>query len=163
GGLVALPTETVYGLAALALDPLAVRAIYSAKARPATNPLIVHVSGAAEARPLVGEWPRLAQRLADAFWPGPLTLVLPRTSLVPACSGPARSRAIGSRPCAVRSRADRSRAALRHRPGCTPATTRLPPRWCWATPRSSPRDRRRCPGRSASSRAPTRPPRSRAW
>ena len=83
GGLVAFATETVYGLGALALEPLAVRGIYAAKGRPLTNPLIVHVLGAAEARALVTEWPDLAQRLADAFWPGPLTLVLPRRPVVP--------------------------------------------------------------------------------
>src|SRR5437660_12495023 len=83
GGLVAFPTETVYGLGALALEPLAVRAIYAAKGRPASNPLIVHVLDAAAARPLLAEWPALAERLARAFWPGPLTLVLPRTALVP--------------------------------------------------------------------------------
>jgi L-threonylcarbamoyladenylate synthase len=83
GGLVAFPTETVYGLGALALEPLAVRAIYAAKARPLTNPLIVHVLGEDEARPLVARWPMEALQLSGRFWPGPLTLVLPRTALVP--------------------------------------------------------------------------------
>jgi len=83
GGLVAFPTETVYGLGALALEPLAVRAIYAAKGRPSTNPLIVHVLGEDEARPLVSRWPLEARQLAARFWPGPLTLVLPRTALVP--------------------------------------------------------------------------------
>src|SRR3982750_2900058 len=83
GGLVAFPTETVYGLGALALEPLAVRAIYAAKGRPATNPLIVHVLGEEEALPLFARWPIEAQELATRFWPGPLTLVLPRTDLVP--------------------------------------------------------------------------------
>ncbi|HET9596365.1 MAG TPA: L-threonylcarbamoyladenylate synthase, partial [Anaeromyxobacteraceae bacterium] len=83
GGLVAFPTETVYGLGALALEPLAVRAIYAAKGRPATNPLIVHVPGVADARALVAEWPVEAERLAARFWPGPLTLVLPRAASVP--------------------------------------------------------------------------------
>ena len=83
GGLVAFPTETVYGLGALALEPLAVRAIYAAKARPPTNPLIVHVLGEDEARPLVSRWPVEALQLAARFWPGPLTIVLPRTALVP--------------------------------------------------------------------------------
>jgi L-threonylcarbamoyladenylate synthase len=83
GGLVAFPTETVYGLGALALEPLAVRAIYAAKARPLTNPLIVHVLGEDEARPLVSRWPMEARQLAARFWPGPLTLVLPRTEVVP--------------------------------------------------------------------------------
>src|SRR5207302_745112 len=83
GGLVAFPTETVYGLGALALEPWAVRAIYAAKGRPATNPLIVHVLGEDEARPLVSRWPLEAIQLAARFWPGPLTVVLPRTAIVP--------------------------------------------------------------------------------
>jgi L-threonylcarbamoyladenylate synthase len=73
----------VYGLGALALEPLAVRGIYAAKGRPVTNPLIVHVLGEDEARPLVSRWPIEARQLAAQFWPGPLTLVLPRTALVP--------------------------------------------------------------------------------
>src|SRR5207248_3615813 len=73
----------VYGLGAVALEPLAVRAIYAAKGRPLTNPLIVHVLGEDEARPLVSRWPLEARQLAARFWPGPLTLVLPRTALVP--------------------------------------------------------------------------------
>lgn len=83
GGLVAFPTETVYGLGAHALDPAAVARIYAAKGRPAYNPLIVHVASAADALQVVSEWPPLAQRLAIAFWPGPLTLVLPRRTAVP--------------------------------------------------------------------------------
>jgi L-threonylcarbamoyladenylate synthase len=83
GGLVAFPTETVYGLGGLALEPLAVRAIYAAKGRPATNPVIVHVLGEEEARPLCTRWPLEARQLAARFWPGPLTLVLPRTGIVP--------------------------------------------------------------------------------
>ncbi len=83
GGLVAFPTETVYGLGALALEPLAVRAIYAAKGRPLTNPLIVHVLDEDGARPLVSRWPLEARQLAARFWPGPLTLVLPRTAMVP--------------------------------------------------------------------------------
>jgi L-threonylcarbamoyladenylate synthase len=83
GGLVAFPTETVYGLGGLALEPLAVRAIYAAKGRAATNPLIVHVLGEDEARPLCARWPIEAQELVTRFWPGPLTLVLPRTERVP--------------------------------------------------------------------------------
>lgn len=76
GGLVALPTETVYGLAADARNPAAVAAIYAAKGRPPDNPLIVHLADAAAAR-AAGVFDPLADRLADAFWPGPLTLVLP--------------------------------------------------------------------------------------
>jgi L-threonylcarbamoyladenylate synthase len=84
GGLVAFPTETVYGLGASALDVAAIERIYRAKGRPDNNPLIVHVADAAGARGLVTEWPEVAQRLADAYWPGPLTLVLPRHRRVPA-------------------------------------------------------------------------------
>jgi L-threonylcarbamoyladenylate synthase len=83
GGLVAFPTETVYGLGALALEPWAVRAIYAAKGRATTNPLIVHVLGEDDARPLCARWPIEAQELVTRFWPGPLTLVLPRTDRVP--------------------------------------------------------------------------------
>lgn len=83
GGLVAFPTETVYGLGAYALDPLAIARIYDAKGRPSYNPLIVHVADAEAARLLVREWPDAAERLAAAFWPGPLTLVLPKSSSVP--------------------------------------------------------------------------------
>ena len=77
GGLVAVPTETVYGLAARADSDAAVAKIYAAKGRPSFNPLIVHVSDADQARALVAMEPR-ALALADRFWPGPLTLVLPR-------------------------------------------------------------------------------------
>lgn len=78
GRLVAFPTETVYGLGARADDPAAVRAIFDAKGRPPGNPLIVHVASADQARALAEEWPYAAERLADAFWPGPLTLVVRR-------------------------------------------------------------------------------------
>lgn len=84
GGVVALPTETVYGLAANALDPDAVARIYAVKDRPARNPLIVHVADRDMARRCARDWPDLADRLADAFWPGPLTLVLPKSESVPA-------------------------------------------------------------------------------
>jgi L-threonylcarbamoyladenylate synthase len=83
GGLVAFPTETVYGLGANALDADAVQRIYDAKGRPAINPLIVHVAGVAAARELTTDWTPLAQRLADAFWPGPLTLVLRKRAIIP--------------------------------------------------------------------------------
>jgi L-threonylcarbamoyladenylate synthase len=83
GGLVAFPTETVYGLGAVATDAEAVARIFEAKGRPATNPLIVHVSGPAMAADLVLDWPEAAATLAAAFWPGPLSLVLPRSPLVP--------------------------------------------------------------------------------
>lgn len=78
GRIVAFPTETVYGLGASALDAAAVRRVFAAKGRPATNPLIVHVAGVDEARRVVADWPAVAQSLAERFWPGPLTLVLPR-------------------------------------------------------------------------------------
>jgi L-threonylcarbamoyladenylate synthase len=83
GRLVAFPTETVYGLGADAGDPGAVAAIFRAKKRPATNPLIVHVADAGAAMQLVADWPESAARLAGQFWPGPLTLVLPRGPRIP--------------------------------------------------------------------------------
>jgi len=83
GGLVAFPTETVYGLGALALDAAAVGRIFAAKGRPANNPIIVHVADAAAARRVVADWPDVAERLAARFWPGPLTLVLARGADVP--------------------------------------------------------------------------------
>ncbi|MCX7718377.1 MAG: L-threonylcarbamoyladenylate synthase [Candidatus Sumerlaeaceae bacterium] len=82
GCLVAFPTETVYGLGANALDPVAVARIFAAKGRPATNPLIVHVTGPAQALELAAVWPPEAVLLAQRFWPGPLSLVLPRTGRV---------------------------------------------------------------------------------
>jgi L-threonylcarbamoyladenylate synthase len=84
GGLVAFPTETVYGLGANALDAEAVARIFAAKGRPATNPLIVHVPETEAARAVVAAWPETAARLAARFWPGPLTLVLPRQEAIPA-------------------------------------------------------------------------------
>lgn len=83
GGLVAIPTETVYGLAANALDPQAVKKIYQAKGRPSDNPLIVHICDFSQIFPLVREVPEAAERLAKAFWPGPLTIILPKSDLVP--------------------------------------------------------------------------------
>jgi L-threonylcarbamoyladenylate synthase len=83
GELVALPTETVYGLAANALDARAVAKIFQTKGRPPTNPVIVHVGGINMARRCVAHWPPTADRLAQAFWPGPLTLVLPRSAEIP--------------------------------------------------------------------------------
>lgn len=83
GKLVAIPTETVYGLAANALNPAAVAEIYSVKGRPAHNPIIVHVSSLAMARRCAAEWPERAELLAKHFWPGPLTLVLPRAMELP--------------------------------------------------------------------------------
>lgn len=83
GGLVAFPTETVYGLGADALDPGAVAKVFTLKGRPANNPLIVHVAGEAMARTVVSRWTPEAAALAKALWPGPLTIVLPRTAGVP--------------------------------------------------------------------------------
>lgn len=91
GRLVAFPTETVYGLGASALDAAAVARIYAAKGRPAHNPVIVHVGDIAQARSLVTDWPDQAELLAARFWPGPLTLVLPRSAQIPdivAAGGP---------------------------------------------------------------------------
>jgi len=83
GGLVALPTETVYGLGANALDTGAVSRIFAAKQRPAWDPVIVHISDEAMLEGLVEKLPHAARKLMQAFWPGPLTLLLPRTAAVP--------------------------------------------------------------------------------
>ena len=83
GRLVAFPTETVYGLGANALDAAAVGRIFEAKGRPANNPLIVHIPEAAVVRRVAATWPESAARLARRFWPGPLTLVLPKQHGVP--------------------------------------------------------------------------------
>ncbi len=83
GALVAFPTETVYGLGAVATDERAVARVFSLKGRPAHNPLIVHVDSPEMARAYVAHWPERAQRLASAFWPGALTLVLARSGSVP--------------------------------------------------------------------------------
>ncbi len=83
GGLVAFPTETVYGLGANALDAEAVARIYRVKQRPFASPLIVHVADEAMARTITAEWPERAQRLAKKFWPGPLTLVLKKAATIP--------------------------------------------------------------------------------
>ncbi len=83
GGLVAFPTETVYGLGANALDGTAVGRIFAAKGRPPNNPLIVHVVDAGGAEAVAAAWPPTAAILAARFWPGPLTLVLPRRPKVP--------------------------------------------------------------------------------
>jgi L-threonylcarbamoyladenylate synthase len=83
GGLVAFPTETVYGLGANALDEEAVARIYAVKSRPWASPLIVHVADEAMARSVTAEWPRLAHVLAARFWPGPLTLVVRKAPAIP--------------------------------------------------------------------------------
>jgi L-threonylcarbamoyladenylate synthase len=83
GELVAFPTETVYGLGANALDAAAVARIFAAKGRPSYNPVIVHVPHTDAARRVVTEWPGSAAKLAAAFWPGPLTIVLPKSPDIP--------------------------------------------------------------------------------
>ncbi len=83
GGVVAFPTETVYGLGADALSEEAVGRVFALKGRPAENPLIVHVSGETMARAVVGTWPERAERVARALWPGPVTIVLPKAPGVP--------------------------------------------------------------------------------
>lgn len=83
GKLVVIPTETVYGLGANALDPEAVRGIFVAKGRPSTDPLIVHVSRQSQVRGLVREVSRSAEQLMEAFWPGPLTLIMNKSDQVP--------------------------------------------------------------------------------
>lgn len=83
GEVVALPTETVYGLAANALAPAAVAKVFAVKGRPAHNPIIVHVADLDLAKRCGSAWPALADKLARAFWPGPLTLVLPRSEVIP--------------------------------------------------------------------------------
>ncbi len=79
GGLVAFPTETVYGLGADATQAEAVERIYEVKGRPTTNPIIVHVADIERARRYAAQWPEAAQKLAEQFWPGPLTLVVPKS------------------------------------------------------------------------------------
>ena len=83
GGLVAFPTETVYGLGGNGLDKEAAKKIYAAKGRPSDNPLILHISSIEEVYSLVKALPEKAKKLMEAFWPGPLTLVLPKSDLVP--------------------------------------------------------------------------------
>lgn len=93
GGLVAFPTETVYGLGANALDAQAVEKIFAAKQRPHWDPVIVHVADMAAARELTLAWPIAAERLAAAFWPGPLTMLLPRSAKIPAVCTAEREKA----------------------------------------------------------------------
>lgn len=83
GGLVAFPTETVYGLGGNALDVTASQRIYAAKGRPSDNPLIVHIADMASLLPLVTEIPEAARKLASACWPGPLTMIFHKSSIVP--------------------------------------------------------------------------------
>ena len=83
GGLCAIPTETVYGLAANALDGVAVRKIFAAKGRPQDNPLIVHIAELSQWQALVREIPEKAYALAKAYWPGPMTIILPKADCIP--------------------------------------------------------------------------------
>jgi len=83
GGLVVFPTETVYGLGANALDRTAVARIFAVKGRPTNNPLIIHVESIPQATMLTRRWTSLTEKLVNVFWPGPLTLVLPRSRQVP--------------------------------------------------------------------------------
>ncbi|MCS7270984.1 MAG: L-threonylcarbamoyladenylate synthase [Gemmataceae bacterium] len=83
GKLVVFPTETVYGLGANAWDETAVQRIFAVKGRPATNPLIVHIASREQVTEVVVDWPAVAARLAQRFWPGPLTLVLPKHARIP--------------------------------------------------------------------------------
>lgn len=83
GGIVAIPTETVYGLAGNALDPAATGKIYAAKGRPSDNPLIVHIAAWEELFPLVREVPEEAALLAGKYWPGPLTIILEKSDIIP--------------------------------------------------------------------------------
>lgn len=83
GGLVAFPTETVYGLGGDATNPEASRKIYVAKGRPSDNPLIVHIADFSQLRNIVAEVPQEAEKLAEAFWPGPLTMILRKNDVIP--------------------------------------------------------------------------------
>jgi L-threonylcarbamoyladenylate synthase len=83
GGVVIMPTETVYGLACNATDAEAVQHVFEIKGRPADNPLIVHIADVSQLKQVAESWPPLAEKLAERFWPGPLTLVLPRHPSVP--------------------------------------------------------------------------------
>lgn len=83
GGVVGIPTETVYGLAANALDEAAVKKIFTAKGRPQDNPLIVHIADMDMLPPLITDFPEKAQKAAKAFWPGPFTMILPKSDVIP--------------------------------------------------------------------------------
>src|ERR1041385_2602594 len=83
GGLIAFPTETVYGLGANALDAAAVAKIFELKGRPSTSPLIVHVASLEMARRDGADWPAAVDELAAKYWPGPLTIVLPKSGAIP--------------------------------------------------------------------------------
>jgi L-threonylcarbamoyladenylate synthase len=112
GGLVAFPTETVYGLGADALNPLAVAKIFAAKGRPADNPLIVHIADQRELRIVARDVPAVAQKLMEKFWPGPLTFILSKTPAVPDVV------TAGGKTVAVRMPANRVALALIKAAGC---------------------------------------------
>ena len=86
GGVVGIPTETVYGLAADARNEAAVRSIFEAKGRPQDNPLIVHISALEQLPPLVREIPELALKIAEKYWPGPLTMIFPKSDMIPSAT-----------------------------------------------------------------------------
>src|SRR6186713_631930 len=111
GELVAFATETVYGLAARADDDAAVAKIFAAKGRPADHPLIVHVPDVGSAQVFAADWPAVAQQLAARFWPGPLTLIVPRAPGI-AGAWPAARTASG---CAARRTRSRRRCCARPR------------------------------------------------
>lgn len=123
GALVGLPTETVYGLAADADNPAAVAAVFATKGRPSDHPLIVHVPDAAAATHFAAEVPAFARALMDAFWPGPLTLILPRRAGVAEAS-PAASPPSGC--AAPRTRWPRRCCAPARPPACTGWPRRAP-------------------------------------
>jgi L-threonylcarbamoyladenylate synthase len=83
GGLVVFPTETVYGIGANALDSKAVENIFKAKGRPQDNPLIVHIADVQDIKPLVKEVPEIAYKFMERFWPGPMTIILPKSKIIP--------------------------------------------------------------------------------
>ncbi len=112
GGLVAFPTETVYGLGANALDSRAVQKIFKAKGRPSDNPLIVHIATMKELEMVAREVPDVAKKLMKKFWPGPLTFVLQKTSKVP------DSVTAGGKTVAVRMPKNRIALALLKAVGC---------------------------------------------
>lgn len=91
GKLVVFPTETVYGIGANALDTQAAKSIFTAKGRPADNPLIVHISDISQITPLVSDFPEKARKLAKEFWPGPLTMILPKSESIPEVVSPGLS------------------------------------------------------------------------
>ena len=113
GGLVAFPTETVYGLGGNALDEKASEKIYAAKGRPSDNPLIAHVSCIEEVEPLVSRIPEAGRRLMEAYWPGPLTLIFPKSSQVPYAT-------TGRFGDSCHPHAQRPGGAASHRPGRRP-------------------------------------------